>query len=127
MTMKKLIAIIATAVTGLIVFPQEAEAGHAQVSITYRSGHSACGCPMYTKRYFSGYDCYRRPVYRYVGVPLVHRCRGHAGPPAHYRNHNYYNHSRHDRRAPRPVRGRGHGYGHGRPHGNPHGYRPGYR
>ena len=125
MTMKKLIAIIATAVTGLIAFPQEAEAGHAGVSITYRSGHSACGCPLYTRRHFSGYDHYRRPVYRYAAVPIVHRCRGHVGPPVHYRQKNYYKHSRHYRPAPRPVRG--YRYGHGRPHRNPSGYRPGCR
>lgn len=116
MTMKKLIAIIATAVVGLIAAPQEAEAGHASVSFTYQSGRSSCGCPIYTKRHFHGYDCYRRPIYRYVHVPVTHRCRSHAVSPHHYRHGRfYYKSSRHHRPVPhyRSHHGPRPGYGHG--------------
>ena len=121
MTMKKLVAIIAAAITGLITLPTEAEAGHGHAAYTYRSGHSACGCPIYTKRYFTGYDCHRRPVYRYAAVPVVHRCRSHACPPVHYRHHNYYKHSRYHRPVRRP------GYAHRPVVRRGHGYRPGCR
>ena len=94
--MKNIIAIAATILTGLVAFPEKAEAGHASVSFTYQSGRSSCGCPTYTKRYFSGYDCHRRPIYRYVSVPVVHRCkhtRSHSytryTPSRHYSNHSY--------------------------------------
>ena len=88
--MKNIIAIAATILTGLVAFPEKAEAGHASVSFTYQSGRSSCGCPTYTKRYFSGYDCHRRPIYRYVSVPVVHRCSHHAHRP----HVNHYIHSR---------------------------------
>ena len=88
--MKKLIAIAATIIAGLVAFPEKAEAGSSCASFTYQSGRSACGCPTYTKRYFSGYDCHGRPVYRYVSVPVVHRCSHHA-----QRSHSrHYIHSR---------------------------------
>ena len=74
--MKTLLAIAAVALTGLAL-PQKAEAGHSSCnsSYTYQSGRTSCGCPIYTKRIFNGYDCYRRPIYRYISVPVVHRCR----------------------------------------------------
>ena len=88
--MKKPIAIAAAILTSIVAFPQKAEAGYSSVSFTYQSGRSACGCPIYTKRYVAGYDCYRRPIYRYVSVPVVHRC-SHESHRSHYihsnRNH----------------------------------------
>ena len=96
--MKKLIAIAATILTGLVAFPENAEAGHSSVSFTYQSGRSSCGCPSYTKRYFSGYDCYRRPIYRYVSVPVVHRC-SHGSRGSHYT---------HSRNSYRPAYRSGH-------------------
>jgi hypothetical protein len=90
--MKTLLAIAATALAGLAL-PQTAEAGHSNVSVnlTYQSGHGSCGCPIYTQRVFAGYDCYRRPVYRYVSVPVRHSC--HASHSRYnspqYSNHGY--------------------------------------
>ncbi|MDE0826901.1 MAG: hypothetical protein OSA48_08850 [Akkermansiaceae bacterium] len=73
--MKTLLAIAATALLGLVV-PQAAEAGHSSYRSghTYQCGRSSCGCPIYTKRVVSSYDCFRQPVYRYYSVPVVHRC-----------------------------------------------------
>lgn len=89
--MKTLLAIAATALVGLVT-PQTAEAGHSSCNTgyTYQSGRSSCGCPIYTKRVLYSYDCYRRPLYRYYSVPVVHRC-------SHSRSHSYthYTPSRH--------------------------------
>ena len=94
--MKKLIAIAATALVGLVAFPESAEAGRSSVSYTYQSGRSSCGCPIYTKRYVRSYDCYRRPIYRYARVPVVHRCSSHSG--RHHSSHSgYYHRSSHGR------------------------------
>lgn len=81
--MTKFIAIAATILTGLVAFPERADAGHATVSFTYQSGRTSCGCPTYTRRHVAGYDCHRRPVYRYVAVPVTHRC-SHRGNRYHY-------------------------------------------
>ena len=115
MTMKRLIAILAVATTGLVLFPQTAAAGHSRVGVTYQSGRSSCGCPVYTRRSIKGYDCYRRPVYRYVRVPVIHRCRHHGNAAPRYRridpcrSNHYYVDSFRGRSAPR------------------YGYRSGYR
>ena len=85
--MKIVIATLAT-VVGLLALPNTAEARspkHCDSGYTYRSGYSSCGCPIYTKRIISGYDCYRRPIYRYHSVPIVHRCHSKR---KHY--HSYY-------------------------------------
>ena len=76
---QRLLAIVAVAVTGLLSAPQ-AEAGHSSLSITYRSGFTSCGCPIYTKRYVRGYDCYRRPIFGYTQLPIRHgsSCRHRA-------------------------------------------------
>ena len=84
--MKTILTTLATVVVGLLAFPDTAEArphGHHGSSHTYKSGHSSCGCAIYTKRIISSYDCYHRPVYRYYSVPVVHKCRS---------NHSYRNH-----------------------------------
>ena len=94
--MKRLLAIIATALTGLFAAPDKAEAGHPPTCHTYRSGYSSCGCPIYTKRYFRGYDCYRRPVYCYVQVPVSHgsscRSRSHHHGYSHGLSRTRYSH-----------------------------------
>ena len=113
--MKKLIAIAATILTALVAFPEKAQAGYSSVSFTYQSGRSSCGCPTYTKRVFAGYDCHRRPIYRYVSVPVVHRC-------SHHSHRGHYNHSRsHYRPTYRPSCGtsysRNHYYRPSRSHG----------
>ena len=106
--MIKSIAIIAAAVTGLVAIPQTAEAGHSRAGYLYQSGHASCGCPVYTNRFLVRYDCYRRPVYRHVRVPLVHRRQFHrvaVAPryrhPVHYRHNNYYSQRQYHRPAPR--------------------------
>lgn len=90
--MKTLLAIAAVALAGL-AFPQTAEAGHSRCdsSYTYVSGRTSCGCPIYTKRIFSGYDCYHRPIYRYVSVPVVHRCNHRS---SYHHGHGHYSHHR---------------------------------
>ncbi len=83
--MKIVIATLAI-IVGLFALSHNAEARspkHCGSSYTYRSGHASCGCPIYTKRIVSGYDCYNRPIYRYCGVPIVHRCNNKHG---HYRS-----------------------------------------
>ena len=97
--MKIVIATIAITL-GLLALSQTAEARspkHCGSSYTYKSGHSSCGCAIYTKRIITGYDCYRRPIYRYCSVPVVHRCHkkhghhyGHYRP--HYSHYNKYSH-----------------------------------
>ncbi|NNC90338.1 MAG: hypothetical protein HKN82_17935 [Akkermansiaceae bacterium] len=43
-------------------------------TITFVSSRASCGCPIYKKRVFRGYDRFRRPVFIYQEVPFVHRC-----------------------------------------------------
>jgi hypothetical protein len=76
--MKKLIAIAAIILTGLVAFPEKAEAGHTTYTVTYVNGRTSCGCPIHVTRYFKGYDCHRRPIYSYRQHPVSHRCSHHA-------------------------------------------------
>jgi hypothetical protein len=95
--MKIVIATLAT-VVGLLALPNTAEARspkHCDSGHTYRSGYSSCGCAIYTKRIISGYDCYRRPIYRYHSVPIVHRCHSkhkhyHSKYRSSYGRHGYH-------------------------------------
>ena len=75
--MKTILATIAAVFVSLIAFPQKAEAGSFPIghSVTYKSGYASCGCAVYTKRVITSYDYYRRPVYKYYSVPIVHSCR----------------------------------------------------
>ncbi|NWK57666.1 hypothetical protein HW115_18760 [Verrucomicrobiaceae bacterium N1E253] len=101
--MKYLLITLASVV--LFALPQNAQAahGHCGTGYTYRCGHSACGCPIYKRRVIVRYDCYHRPVYRYVSVPVVHRCRSHYKHHKHHKKHHYshhrpqYRHSSHTR------------------------------
>lgn len=74
--MKKLLAIALLTITSLVALPQTATAGPSH-SITYKSGHTACGCSIYTKRIIVGWDSCRRPIYRYIALPVAHHC-GHG-------------------------------------------------
>lgn len=98
---KKLLAIAAVAMAGLLSAPQ-AEAGHSGLNTTYRSGQSSCGCPIYTKRFVRGYDCRRQPIFGYSRVPISHgsscrhnvRHRGNSHRPVIQRSsHRGHNHS----------------------------------
>ncbi|MBT8043617.1 MAG: hypothetical protein KJO79_01600 [Verrucomicrobiae bacterium] len=101
--MKTILITLATIAVSLVALPQKVEArphcGSSHSSYTYRSGSASCGCPVYTKRVFAGYDCYNRPTYRYYRVPMVHRCRSHHSN-YHYRSNRGYRHSKyyHNRR-----------------------------
>ena len=64
---KILLIIAAVALPGLMSAPR-AEAGPSHHSITYRSGTTSCGCPIYTRRFVRGYDSCRRPIYGYQRV-----------------------------------------------------------
>ena len=96
--MKTLLATLAIVVVGLIALPNQADAAHSGSGYTYRSGSSSCGCASYTRRVFTGYDCYNRPSYRYYSVPVTHRCRSYYRP-SHHRSHsihrNHYGHKSH--------------------------------
>lgn len=94
--MKKLLA-IATALLVGGVFAPVAEARPQAVGnySILTVGRHACGCAIQQRRYVVGYDHYRRPVYRFVSVPTVHRCRNSSH--RHY-DHNRYN-SRYDNRG----------------------------
>ena len=87
--MKTLLAILATTAFSLVALPTKAEArscntGH---SYTYAIGKTSCGCTIYQRRVIVGYDCHRRPIYRYYSVPVTHRCRSHYRSP-YYRSYN---------------------------------------
>lgn len=85
---QRLLAIATVASAALLMTPK-AEAGHScDTGYVYRSGYSSCGCPIYTKRYVRGYDCYRRPIYGYIRLDLRHgsSCRHHHA----HRNHPVY-------------------------------------
>lgn len=93
-TMKKLLSILAITLISIVLFPEQAFAGHGHSGsgYTYRSSYSTCGCPLYKRRVIASYDCYRRPVYRYYSVPIVHRCRTYRAPA--HRAHYSYGHRR---------------------------------
>ena len=112
--MKTILTTLVTVVVSLTALPNSAEARpHCdthQSAYTYRSGWTSCGCSVYTKRVFTGYDCYHRPIYRYYRVPVVHRCQSHHNPHyrnhrSHYRGNDYYqrNKRKHYRRHSRHI------------------------
>ena len=76
---KTLITVAALALTGLLSAPR-AEAGHSHTSITYRSGFTSCGSPIYTRRYVRGYDRCGRPVFGYARVPVTRAYRQRPSP-----------------------------------------------
>lgn len=86
--MIKTLPLLAIAALLALLSAPRAEASHG--SVTYRSGYSSCGCPIYTTRYVRGYDCYRRPIYGYTRAPISHgrscRHRAHVHRPTVYRS-----------------------------------------
>ncbi|MGB0774424.1 MAG: hypothetical protein ACPG32_07225 [Akkermansiaceae bacterium] len=102
--MKKLIATLVTVLVSFVALPETVEAGHYHIghSYTYRSGSTSCGCAIYTKRVVVGYDCYRRPIYRYYSQPVSHRChhsRSHYRPQHSHHGNRYYSHYPHRSRS----------------------------
>jgi hypothetical protein len=93
--MKKLLLSIVVAVSAVFLLPQSAEARGCNSShnYTYVSGHSSCGCAIYTKRVVRYYDCHGRPVYAYYRQPVTHRCHqnhrghGHTSYSSNYRSY----------------------------------------
>lgn len=69
---------MAAVLVGFIATPNTAEAnGHLRIgsSHSYVSGRASCGCPIYTKRTFRGFNSYRRPIYNYYRQPFRCSCR----------------------------------------------------
>ncbi|MBK1792181.1 hypothetical protein [Persicirhabdus sediminis] len=93
--MKKMIlsiGLVCTALFGLSTSGLDARphghGGHGhQKSHTYVSGHTACGCKIYTKRVVSHYQRCGSPVYRYYAQPVNHSCRSHCRPVRPQRSH----------------------------------------
>ncbi|MFP6880046.1 MAG: hypothetical protein VCA34_03800 [Roseibacillus sp.] len=112
---KRILAIAAVAFAGLLTAPN-AEAGHpVGPSITYRSGCSSCGCPIYTRRFVRCYDHHGHPIYGYSHVPFSHgsscRLRRVHGHHPHLNHAPVYHHTSSRHCAPRIVissRSRGH-------------------
>ena len=77
--MKKLLTTLAAFLVVLIATPETAEANSRfgiGSSHTFISGHSSCGCPIYTKRVVRGFNSYRQPLYNYYRQPF--KCGGHS-------------------------------------------------
>jgi len=80
-TMKNLSLLLCFIVAGLFALPANANAGCGyDVGYKHRIGYSSCGCPIYQRRVIVSYDCYRRPIYRYYSIPVVHHCRTYYRP-----------------------------------------------
>jgi hypothetical protein len=83
--MKTLLTPFAIIAFALLGASPKAEARHFE-SHVYISGHRSCGTPIYTERYFIGYDCWGRPLWgtrvvRHHYRPVVR----HVAPyPIHY-------------------------------------------
>ncbi|BCX47690.1 hypothetical protein HAHE_15980 [Haloferula helveola] len=75
--MKHLLTLLTVIGAGFVAAP-DAEARphqHNSCSTTYVSGHTSCGCPIYTQRYVAYYDRFGRAIYRYQTLPVNHHCR----------------------------------------------------
>jgi len=109
--MKHFLITLAIVLTGFFVFPQTVQAGYGYAPEYNRCiGYNSCGCPIYQRRSIISYDCYNRPVYRYISVPVVHRCRTYYRPPVRrcapayvapyrYSHHRYGGHLGHHSRS----------------------------
>lgn len=76
--MKAIITVLSVAVLALLGTTTQAEArSHrkAPASHTYVSGYRSCGTPIYTQKYFVGYDQCGHAIWRYriLPAPHVHR------------------------------------------------------
>jgi hypothetical protein len=80
--MKTIAVTLGTALLALLGTTISAEAryshrGHPS-SHVYVSGHRSCGTPIYTERYFVGYDCRGNPIWGYRQI--VHTPRRVVAP-----------------------------------------------
>lgn len=66
--MKTLVTLAIATLALLGAAPQAEARGHS--TRVYISGYRSCGTPIYSERYFIGYDCHRRPIW---GTRVVHR------------------------------------------------------
>lgn len=59
-----------------LVFPSVAQARRAAIgsSTIVRTGFTACGCPLYTKKTVIGYDRCGHPILRASALRVNHRC-----------------------------------------------------
>ncbi len=106
--MKKILTIIIGLAASGLALPATAQASglrQAQVKGNH-SGHHTSGYTIQTKRVLAGYDKYRRPIYRYVKIPVVQPYRANVrSPRVNYRNQSNYRSN--DRRTTyRTPRGR---------------------
>jgi hypothetical protein len=79
--MKTIIAAITATFTLLGSIPSAEAApcrGPVVGSRIYISGYRSCGTPIYTEKYFVGYDCHGRPVWKYRTVRAP---RAYCPPP----------------------------------------------
>lgn len=100
-TMKKLITLLAVVAGGFVLSPVNAEArghrheSHRPADRVYVSGHSSCGCPVYTKKVFRHYDRHGHAVYTYERQSVNHRCNRYDR----HRGHAHNSHSSSNRRS----------------------------
>lgn len=103
--MKKILIYLSILSAAFVFTPNKAEARpHSYGHSSYVSGHSACGCPIYTKKIFTGRDCYGRPIYTYSRLASNCKCNRNRG---YYNSSKYYN-SRHYTRNSRKKYYRSH-------------------
>lgn len=79
--MKTITAAIAATLT-LLATTSPAKADHYRGAVVssrvYISGYRSCGTPIYTERYFVGYDCHGHPIWKYRTVRAP---RAYCPPP----------------------------------------------
>jgi len=73
--MKKILTYLSILTAALLFTPNSAEArNHGYTTTSYASGHTACGCPIITKKVYVGNDRYGRPIYKYYRQASSCRC-----------------------------------------------------
>lgn len=96
--MKTILTTLAVAAFTLLGATPQAEA-RSHESHVYISGHQSCGTPIYTERYFIGYDHWGRPLWgtrvvRYHHRPIVRHVApypiGYCYPQPRYDRHGHY-------------------------------------
>lgn len=91
--MKKLITTLAIFIFALVFSTPNADARsprHHYKSHTYVSGHTSCGCKIYTKRIVRYYDNCGYPVYGYYRQPVKHYCQNRRSSRKSYSNYYGY-------------------------------------
>lgn len=99
--MKKILTYLSILTAAFLFTPNTAEARtHSHGSSSYVSGHSSCGCPIYTKKVFTGHDCYGRPVYKYYRQPASCSCnRNSYRSSSRYTSNRYNSHRGYNSRS----------------------------